>query len=117
MKDRDALARVGAVVEMGHAIAGAEGLDHPLQRVQDARRDPCHRRGAEQAVGVKRALAVALGQREAPLGRGRRGLIDREDPGDGLLLEPPPAVAPVGAGARVELARAGLADARGNTPF
>ena len=57
----------------------------------------------QEAVGVEEPLAVPLGQGEPALGRGRAGVVDREEPGHGLLLEPLASVALVDAGARGEL--------------
>jgi hypothetical protein len=93
------------VVLPGHAPARPEGLHHvsgSSEGSDDGRRDG---RGERKAVLVEQDLVVALREPVPPgLGLGRR-VLDLEDPGYGLLLEPLSSVPLVRAGGGRELAR------------
>ena len=103
VEGRDALARVDAVVRVGDALAGAEGRDHLVDRLQHADRQLRHGAQVHGAVPVQQRLAVLGGHRVAARVRRRRGVVDRQHAGDGLLLEPLARVALVHAGAGRQL--------------
>jgi hypothetical protein len=93
-----AVAEVGAVALVRDAVAGAVGVEHVRQRAGDPDEHRRERGDVRRALRVGEHIRVLLRQPEAPrLGR-RVRIIDLDEAGDGLLLEP--------------LARVALVDAR-----
>ncbi len=87
------------------AFAGAVGGGDRGQHQAGRPDGPDHRRGGAQAVGIEEGLGVAGREREAAdVGFGGR-VIDLEDAGRGLLLQPFAGVPGVGAGRLRELGR------------
>ena len=82
----------------GDAAAGAEGLLDGREGLREGHAEAGHRRHVRQRVLLDQHLGVPGRKRVAPLA-GRRGrVVDLEDPGNRLLLQPL---------ARVALGRAG----------
>ena len=92
-----------AVVLPGHPAAAAERLLDGREDVREGHAVAGQRRHVRQRVAVGEDLRVTRGQAETPRGGVGARVVDLEDPGDGLLLEPLAGVALVGAGRGGEL--------------
>ena len=100
-----AVAELDAVGLVGHAAAGAVRLGHAREHAADAGQHVRERRDVRGVVGVGRARGRA--RRAARSGARRRvGVVDLEEAGDRLLLEPLARVARGDAGALGQLGRA-----------
>jgi hypothetical protein len=96
--------QIPAIVSIRHTIAGAKRLQELVQGRHRANRYLGHRDPADQTLRIDEHRLVALRQAKPPLGGGSVRVVNREEAGDGLLLQPLAGVAFARPGTSRELA-------------
>jgi hypothetical protein len=110
---RLALMEVGAVRRVGDALSGPKRLEQRVERLHTSGDELCDRRDEVEARLVKQRLVVPGRERIPPPSRLGRGIVDLEDPGRSLLLQPLPDVPLIRPCALGELGRRRVAVGQG----
>jgi hypothetical protein len=100
---------IGPIVFIGHAPAGAERFEQRWQWSDRSDEDLRALRHADKAVGIDEDCLVLLWEREDALGHGLRGIVNGQEAGHRLLLQPFARVALGGSGAFGKLGAGGRA--------